>query len=319
MNRIKNKRHNYQTKKSVIDLYGQIHILRNRLVDQNDNPVILRGMSLFWSQFLDKYYNYNCIRWLRDDWNCNIIRIPLGIEQYGYLENPDEELEKIYRLIRICFDLGIYIIIDWHDHHAQYHIEQATSFFKNLAQLYGDKPNIIYEIYNEPLDVSWTKVVKPYAENIIQVIRKIDPDNLIIVGTPCFSQNVNEAADDPLQDINTAYSLHFYAASHKQLLRDKAIYALQKGLALFVTEWGSCEYTGDGEMDYDETEKWLNFMNKNKLSWCNWSISDKNETSSALKSNANVHGGWTLLDLTPSGTFVREKLKKLNAPVDKLF
>jgi hypothetical protein len=232
----------------------------------------------------------------------------MGIEPDGYLTNPDTEKNKIFSVIDKSIDLGIYVIVDWHDHNAHNHQAEAIGFFAEIAALYGDQPNLIYEIYNEPTQVSWSNVVKPYAEAVIDTIRSIDPDNLIIVGTPTWSQDVDVAANDPLEYSNIAYALHFYAATHKQSLRNKAASALGKGAALFVSEWGTCESSGTGKLDTAETEKWLNFMSQNKLSWCNWSVADKNETSAALKGGASEFGEWNDTDLSASGDMIRKKL-----------
>lgn len=60
--------------------------------------------------------------------------------------------------------------------------------------------------------MNWKRDIKPYAEEVISVIRKHDPDNLIIVGTGTWSQDVNDAADDQLKDANVMYALHFMPA-----------------------------------------------------------------------------------------------------------
>jgi endoglucanase len=166
-----------------VQKYGQIRVEGNRIVDQNGNPIALYGMSLFWSQWIGKYYNPFCIEWLRSDWKITVIRAAMGIEPDGYLTNPDTEKNKMFSVIDKSIDLGIYVIVDWHDHNAHTHQAEAIDFFAEIAALYGDQPNLIYEIYNEPTQVSWSNVVKPYAEAVIDTIRSIDPDNLIIVGT----------------------------------------------------------------------------------------------------------------------------------------
>ncbi len=292
---------------SIVAKYGQLRVQGTKIVNKIGNPVSLHGMSMFWSQWMGRFYNYNCVKWLRDDFKCTVVRAALGVESGGYLQNPDLEFNKIKTVIDACIDLGIYVIVDWHDDNAQNYTQQSISFFKQIATLYGNQPNIIYEIYNEPQLVSWTKVVKPYAISVIEGIRSIDPDNIIVVGTPTWSQDVDTASRNPLEYENIAYSLHFYAASHKQSLRNKAITAINNGIALFVTEWGTCESTGDGYLDYVEVENWMNFMNSNKLSWCNWSVADKVETSAALKPNVSSDGNWLESSLTPSGTLVRGK------------
>src|SRR3990172_2958190 len=266
---------------TIVEKYGLLRTEGNRLVDKDGNPVVLRGMSLFWSQWMAQFYNYDCVEWLRDDWKCTVVRASMGIESGGYLTNPLAEDAKIRTVIDACIDLGIYVIIDWHDHNAHNHRQQAIDFFEDIAFTYGEEPNIIYEIYNEPTQVSWNNVVKPYADSLARHIRAIDPDNLIIVGTPTWSQDVDIAALSPLSYDNLAYALHFYAATHKQSLRNKATTALNRGIALFVSEFGTSESSGTGVLDSLEVERWLKFLTDNKLSWCNWSIADKDETSAA--------------------------------------
>lgn len=294
---------------TVVELHGQLRVEENRIVDQHGKPVALHGMSLFWSQWMDQYYNCDCIKWLRDDWNCTVIRAAMGIEHDGYLENPEQEMKKITTVVDACIELGMYVIVDWHDHNAHRHLTESVSFFEKLATQYGDTPNLIYEIYNEPEKVSWDDVVKPYSQAVVSSIRAIDADNIIIVGTPTWSQDVNVAAQNPMDCINIVYALHFYAATHKQYLRDRAKVALDKGVALFVSEFGTCEYTGDGIIDHVELNKWMELMDEHKISWCNWSVADKNETSAALKKGASATGNWKESDLSESGKLIRAKIQ----------
>ncbi len=301
--------------KKIVEKFGQLRVAGNQIVDQHGNPIILRGMSLFWSQWMGKYYNYDCIKWLRDDWQCTVVRAPLGIGKDGYLEKPEQEIKKIRTVIEACLDLGIYVIVDWHDHYAPDHRQEATTFFSTIASLYGKAPNIIYEIYNEPEKVSWNDVIKPYADSIISEIRSIDADNLILVGTPFWSQDVDVASLNPVLFTNIAYTLHYYATTHRQPLRDKATVALNNGAALFVSEFGACEYTGTGMIDQNELESWFNFMEQHKISWCNWSIADKNETSAALKNGAKASGGWLDGDLSESGLLIRDKIRSGNRSI----
>lgn len=297
---------------TVAGLHGQLKVSGTMIVDQNGDSVVLRGMSLFWSQWIGKYYNKNCIKWLRDDWNCTVIRAAMGIEPDGYLENPTAEIIKIRTVIDACIDLGIYVIIDWHDHNAHLHTDAAKHFFRQMATLYGDKPNIIYEIYNEPEKISWRYDVKPYAEAVIAEIRAVDSDNIIIVGSPTWSQDLDVATADPINDENVVYSMHFYAASHKQELRDKAITAINRGYPIFVSEFGVCEYTGDGDVDYQSSGAWFDLMDQYKISWCKWSVADKDEGDAVLEDGADENGGWTDDKLTESGKFIKSEIIKRN-------
>jgi endoglucanase len=223
-----------------VELHGHLKVEGTRIVDQHGNPLQLRGMSLFWSQWMGKYYNAKVVDWLIDDWKVTVVRAAMGVKheptRSGYIYDKSEA-EKITVVVDEAIKRGIYVIIDWHDHYACKNIEESKTFFKKIASRYGKYPNVIYEIFNEPVGDSWKEKVKPYSDTIVQAIREIDPDNLIIIGSPHWCQDIDIAADDPLEGKNLVYALHFYAASHGDDLRRKAVYAMQKGVALFAPAW----------------------------------------------------------------------------------
>lgn len=296
-----------------VERHGQLRLEGTRLVDQHGEPVTLRGMSLFWSQWAPQYYNADAVRWLKADWSVSVVRAAIAVHHDGYLDNPEREMAKAEAVIDAAIAEGLYVIVDWHAHEPE--PEAAGAFFARIARKYGDRPNLIYETYNEPLNThSWGEVVRPYHMAVIPRIRAHDPDNLIIAGTPSWSQDVDIAAADPLPFANVAYTLHFYAGTHRQELRDKAAKAMELGAALFVTEWGTSEATGDGILDREETALWWDFMEANDLSSLNWSITDKDETSAALRPGAPGEGGWDDAMISPSGLFVRAWLRRMNPP-----
>lgn len=301
------------TEDTVVSLHGQLHIEGTKILDQNNNEVQLRGMSFFWSQWIGEFYTPQTVRWLKEDWQCTIVRAAMAVEDSeGYITNPETEKNKVFTVIDAAIAEGIYVIVDWHSHHAEDYEEQATTFFSEVAQKYGDRPNIIYEIYNEPLDVSWDNVLKPYHEAVLAEIRKYDPDNIVVCGTRNWSQNVDDVIGNEIDDENVAYTLHYYATTHKQELRDTAQEALDNNIALFVTEFVTTDASGDGFIDIQEANTWWEFLDENKISWCNWSIADKDESSAALLPNSSTTGNWNASDLTQSGTMVREELKSKN-------
>lgn len=285
---------------SPVATHGLLKTKGNRIVGQADTAVSMGGNSMFWSQWAGGFYNANTVKWLKSDWNSKIIRAAMGVDETGgYITNSAIEKQKVFDVVDACIAEGLYVIIDWHSHHAENYKTESIAFFKEMATKYGQYPNVIYEIYNEPLDVtSWSKTIKPYAVDVISEIRKIDPDNLILVGTRTWSQEVVEAGNDPINDVNVAYVLHFYVGSHGKYLRDKAQEALDKGVPLFVSEWGV--WGSDSDM-----ENWMIFMKNNKLNWCNWAITTKVEPSSVLASSASVNGNWKDSDLSPIGKKVK--------------
>lgn len=299
---------------SFVADHGQLRIEGTKIVDKDGATVQLRGMSLFWSQWIGKYYTAEAVKWLKEDWQCNVVRAAMGVDEGGdaYIANPEREKQKIFTVIDAAIAEGVYVIVDWHSHHAEDYLAEAKAFFDEVSKKYGDTPNIIYEPYNEPLDVSWTGTLKAYHEDVLASIRANDPDNIVICGTRTWSQRVDEVIGNKIDDPNVAYTLHYYAATHKQELRDIAQQAVDAGVPLFVTEYGVSEASGDGSIDAEEANTWWDFLDANGIGWCNWSIADKEELSAALKPNASATGGWTLDQLTQSGTMVRAEIKVNN-------
>ncbi|WP_159949403.1 glycoside hydrolase family 5 protein [Polaribacter septentrionalilitoris] len=298
---------------SVVDKNGLLAVKGNRIVNKDGKEVSFAGNSMFWSNDYYKgngFYNKNVVKHLKENWKSEIIRIPMTADPEihdSYIFDKETNQSKLETLVDACIELGLYVIIDWHSHNAHDTEKEAIAFFTEMAKKYGKYPNVIYEIYNEPLKVSWDDVVKPYSEKVIAAIRKVDPDNIIVVGTPHWSQDVDKASLNPIVGYkNIAYTLHFYAASHKKWLINKAQKALDNGLALIVTEWGSVEADGGGEVDKASTKIWMDFMKKHKLTHCNWSINNKDEGASALKPDTNTNGNWTDEDLTISGKLAKK-------------
>jgi len=291
--------------------HGWLSVQGNRVVDEHGNPANLRGMSFFWSQWIGKYWNANVVDWLVKDWNVSVVRAAMAVDNGGYLTTGATQEARVRAVVEAALARGIYVIIDWHEENAVDHEAEATAFFQRMARDYGKNPHIIYEIYNEPTTQPWW-AIKGYATRVVAAIRAIDPKNLVIVGTPSWSAEVDKPAGDPVPGVNVAYTLHFYAASHGQWLRDRAAAAMNSGIALFATEWGTCESSGNGVLDYDGTKAWLSFLDEKGISWANWAVSDKDETCAALVGNANFKGGWDASMLSASGSFVRGEIRARN-------
>jgi len=167
---------------------------------------------------------------------------------------------------------------------------------------------VLFEPYNEPLDVDWSGVIKPYHEEVLQVIRP-HSNNIVILGTRTWSQEVDVASQDKVADSNVAYTVHFYASTHKQELRNRVSTALSNGVAVFATEWGNCEASGDGALDFGSTSTWLGFFQQHHISDANWAVADKEEACAALRPGASCSGNWGASELTESGTWMRNSLR----------
>ena len=298
--------------RGVVHRYGQLHVKNGQLCDQHGNPIQLRGMS---SHDLKQFpFAGNTVSNLVNDWHVSVVRAAMYTDSYGssYIREP-----QVKQTVKLIADEAIrndvYVIVDWHileDGNPNRYKEQAKKFFEEMAAKYGDSPNVIYEICNEPNGpgVTW-KEIKAYAEFIIPAIRVIDPDSVIIVGTGTWCQDVRAAAEAPLNFTNVLCALHFYAGTHRDELRRNADFALSRNLPIFVSEWGLTDYTGKGGLYLDEAQRWVDWMNEYKISWASWSFSNADEASAALKPMVKMDGPWRDSDLTPSGKWIRSKIQ----------
>ena len=291
--------------------HGQLKVAGTQLVDKNNEPIVLRGMSFGWHNLWPRFYTKGVVKTLYKDWNCSVIRASMGIEKVdgkdGYLQLPDWSTEKIKAVVDAAIKEGIYVIIDWHSHNIQE--AEAKKFFAEMATVYGQYPNIIYEIFNEPDYETWEEV-KKYSIEVIKTIRAIDTKNIILVGSPHWDQHIHLPANDPITVFdNLMYTVHFYAATHKQELRDRTDAAISKGLPVFISESAGMEASGNGPMNYEEWKKWIDWMDAKKLSWITWSVSDKDETCSVLKPFASSDGKWKDADIKESGLKTRAYLR----------
>jgi len=290
--------------------WGQLQVKGTQLCDQYGNPVVLRGVSFGWHNIWPRFYNKGAVKELATQWNATVVRAAMGIQiEDNYLENPEFAKQCIENVVKAAIKNNIYVIMDWHAH--KMHTKEAKEWFGYFAKKYGKHPNIIYELFNEPVNDSWESL-KEYAVEIIQEIRKYDANNIILMGCPHWDQDIDIVAASPITGYdNIMYTVHFYAATHGKDLRDKMVKA-HKTVPIFVSECAGMEASGNGPLNYEEWQKWTDCMEAEKISWVNWSLSDKDETCSMLLPRAKANGKWTDDVIKAAGKKVRENLRKYN-------
>lgn len=300
-----------------VSQHGQLSVKNGQLVDKSGKGYQLRGMSTHGLTWFPEFVNESAFKTLRDDWNTNVVRLAMYVDEWGngqcYMGNKSGSLELLEKGVDICIKLDMYVIIDWHvlnPGDPSKYTNEAKSFFEKVSKRYAKYPNVIYEICNEPNGgASWSGNIKPYAEKIIPVIRKNAPNSVIIVGTPTWSQEIDKPLSDPLSYKNVMYAFHFYAATHAGL-RSNVENCVAQGLPVFVSEFGTCDASGGGANDFNETQKWLSYFDKQGISYCNWSICNKDETCSVLRPGTSANGNWSESNLTENGKWMRNWFRK---------
>lgn len=299
-------------KESPVKIHGKLIVNGKNIVDKNGNNFQIQGVSTHSIYSFSEFINPNVFKFFRENVNCNTIRLCV-------YSNPNEGYsEKLYSKvdegIQYATDLGLYVIIDWHilsDYDPNINKESAKSFFERMAENYKDYENILYEICNEPNGGTTWDNVRDYATEMCTLIRGIDEDSIIIVGTPNYCKDLSGAIESPLEEFpNILYSFHFYTGSHNQSMRDVVEEAYNEDLPIIVSEFGLSEYTGDGNIDEEEADKWIDYLRDRNIGYICWNISNKDETSALLKSDVTDLDNLTEDDLSQSGEWIKNKYSK---------
>ena len=312
-----------------VSYYGALHTSGGKIIGaKNNQEAMLRGMSLFWSDATGiPYYNKNVISWAAENLNMDVFRFAMGItyydsdggtsnaldKSYSYAGAPDQYIGVIDRMVEAAVENDIYIILDWHSHRADSEQAIAKEFFKTMAEKYKNVPNVIYEIFNEPVHQGWG-TVQSYANAVIPGIRN-NTENLVLVGTPSWSQMTQYGG---VQGTNVGYVLHFYAGTHSVgSYGGRATQAKSAGNAVFITEWGTVNADGAGSASSGSSKEWMNFMDQNNISNCNWSLrqvessyNEKSETSAMFSGDKELISKAALsgASYTESGKLVKDYL-----------
>lgn len=301
--------------RTSVSAAGALQVSGTQLCDSAGNPVQLRGISTHGLAWFPDYVNEECFADFKNSWNANVIRLAMyTAESGGYCTGGDQERlkELVKNGIQYAAGQGLYVIVDWHilsDSNPNTYLAEAKEFFREISSEYSEADHILYEICNEPNGNTGWADIKSYALEVIPVIRANDPDAVIIIGTPNWCQYVDQAAADPITEYgNLMYSLHFYAATHKEELRSQMAAAIPRGLPIFVTEYGICDASGSGGLDLDQASQWVAAMDEYGVSHVAWNLSNKNESSAILKSSCSKTSGFTQEDLSDSGLWLYRML-----------
>lgn len=293
---------------------GALRVEGAQLVDAAGNPVQLRGVSTHGIAWFPQYVNQPLFNELHQAWGANVVRLAVySAESGGYATDGRRSAlrDLIMQGVEYATAADMYAVVDWHilsDGNPWTNEWVASDFFAIISRDLADHDNVIYEICNEPNGSTTWADIKSYAKTIIPIIRANDPDAVIVVGTPNWSQDVEAAAADRLSASNIMYAMHFYAATHQDDLRARLRTAVQGGLPVFVSEFGICEASGDGEIDYESADEWVRLLDELNVSYICWNLSNKNEAAALFKPDAAKTSGFTLEDLSDEGLWLLDTL-----------
>ncbi|GAB2569240.1 endoglucanase [Paractinoplanes abujensis] len=298
---------------------GLLRVCGRQLCNAQGKAVQLRGMSTHGLQWYANCVNDASLNVLAGEWNADVLRISMYIQEGGYETDPAGYTAKVNDLIEKATARGLYAIVDWHmlsPGDPNYNLARARTFFTAVAARHKDKTNILYEIANEPSDVPWS-AIKSYADQIIPVIRAQDPDGVVLVGTEDWSslgasgdgQGVARIQAAPVNAANIMYTFHFYAASHDDYYLNTFRDAIAK-LPMFVTEFGTQQASGDGGNNFAMAQRYLDLMQQHKVSWVNWNYSDDMRTGAVFTPgtcNAGAYSGTARLK--EAGVWIRDRIR----------
>ncbi len=302
-----------------VEINGQLKVCGTKLCNQYGKPIQLRGMSTHGLQWYNQCVTSGSLDALATDWNADVLRISMYIQEDGYETNPRRFTDLVHSIIEQATARGMYAIVDWHmlspgDPH--YNLARAKTFFTEIAQRHANKNNLLYEIANEPNGVSWPSI-KSYAEQLIPVIRQHDADTPVLVGTRAWSSlgvsdgaNETEIVNNPVNASNIMYTFHFYAGSHGADYLGALSRAADK-LPMFVTEFGTQTASGDGANNFARAQQYIDLMASKKISWSNWNYSDDFRSGAVFTDGTCARNGpWTGAGpLKPAGVWVRDRIR----------
>lgn len=290
---------------------GQLQVIGTKLCNEKGEPVQLRGMSTHGLQWHGSDITEEAMDILAYNWKCDIVRISLYAREGGYETNPEKYTKMAKEKIDMVIARGMYAVIDWHQltpGNPNEDKANAITYLTEMATTYKDSPNVIYEICNEPNNCEWSDV-KSYAEEVIPIVRAIDSDAVIIVGTHAWGslglsdgENEQVIIKNPVNATNIIYSFHFYAAEHSFDYYGAAVKRFSKELPVIVSEFGTQNAAGEETNDFNETDKYLQMFKDESISWINWNFSDDPRSGAVLQREGDFS------NLKEAGYYIRNNI-----------
>ncbi len=268
-----------------------LHVEGNRIMNPNGDDVVLRGVSTIdigsveeydggFRPMIDRLTDKNDTAGGSPGWYPTVIRIPVyptdsDVESpIAYTPGDEGFYNHLLRpVVDYCREKKLYVIIDWHYIASTTEHQQTTSgFWADMAPRFSEDSHVLFELYNEPINSGSWETVRSDMQSWYDVVREGAPENLVLVGTPNWSQYVGQAAANPIEGANVVYVAHMYPM-HWDMpdLRDEITDAAALA-PVFITEWGF-EQGSDAVVDGtvtsygDPFKAFINDLNLSTTSW----------------------------------------------------
>lgn len=221
-----------------------LHVVGNRLKTADGRAVRLQGVnvpSLEWSNTGESVLR--SIQVAMDEWKANSIRLPLAQDRWFGHASGQRDGGKAYReivdnAVQAVAERGGYIILDlhwsdageWGKQIAQHRMpdQNSLSFWKDAATRYANHPAVLFDLYNEPHDVSWEvwlhggtvaeskmpSYESPGMQGLLDAVRKVGARNVVVASGLDWGYDLRGIAQGyALQDPDgngVIYASHIY-------------------------------------------------------------------------------------------------------------
>lgn len=321
-----------------------LKVVGTQILNSRGEPVWLRGVnaaSLEWTSDGEGRI-LNTVHVAIHDWHVNIIRLPLAQDRWFGKAPEQSDGGKSYRelvrqVVDLCATNQCYIILDlhwsdcneWGTNIGQHSMPDLNSvaFWKDLAPVYANNPAVLFDLYNEPHDVSWdvwlhggwitdkpnsrraARTPRTYQavgmQQLLDTVRATGANNVVVAGGLDWAYDLSGIlAGRQLSDPHgngVIYANHCYDNKHDSV--DAWIAKMEKAsakLPVIVSEFGG----NAGPSRVVPSDNWLlhvlQALNDHHWSWTAWDL----HTSA----RPNLITNW---DYTPSpqfGVYVKQAL-----------
>ncbi len=294
-----------------------LRVLGTRVVDTNGKTVLLRGVntaSLEWSANGEGHI-LDTVNEAIHHWHANIVRDPLAQDRWFGVSPEQHDRGLAYqKLVRQVVDTaanqGCYVLLDlhWNDagiwgnaigQHVMPDMNSVT-FWRDCAREYRNQPAVLFDLYNEPHDVTWDiwfkgglvtergarggKAVSyqtPGMQGLLDAIRSVGANNLVVCGGLDWAYDLSgilagRQLHDPIGN-GVIYANHTYTVKGDTMKKWTAkMDAAIKKIPVIVSEFGATGARGNrgdpGQTALDWNNLTLDYIYAHNLSFTAWDL-----------------------------------------------